>query len=528
MKRNLLFIIAVFVCAFAFGQGEIDAYRYSNNDLSGTARGQAMGGAFGALGGDVTGVAINPAGIGVYRSSEVVANMTLTSPLISGNTNQQSKTSFHFDNLSYIGYYPLINGNMLTLNFGFNYNRVKSFDQNYRTSRPTMNSSLTDYMAALTNSAYGGRGIDQSVWNTDYYNNPNVPWLSALAWDGYLLKEPDKNNIYEPILNPNEQVSPSLTVSERGKVENYDFTIGSNIANKFFWGATFTIVDLSYSMTSSYDENFLGVSGSGMTLRNTLETKGSGFQMKVGVIYRPIDLLRIGVAYHSPVWYSMTDYYYWAGLYPSLTPRGIYTNEGKEVGPTSTPNDAPPVDYQFRTPGSWTFSAAAVLGTQAVVSLDYEMKNYASMNLKDNNGNDWTDVNGIIKEDFKNTSTVRVGFEYRFTPQFSGRLGYSWAQNPYSSSIQSIGKIVVPAGTIPNYTLTGDVNYFTAGVGYKFTPQFYGDFALVLRTQKDNVYYFPSGVPAEGGLAEIRNWDGFEKPVTNNWLKGLITFGYKF
>jgi len=513
-------MVACFVYALALGQGEIDAYRYSNNDLSGTARGQAMGGAFGALGGDVTGVAINPAGIGVYRSSEVVANMTLTSPLINGNTNQQSKTSFHFDNLSYIGYYPLINGNMLSLNFGFNYNRVKSFDQNYSTSRPTMNSSLTDYMALRTN------GINQSVWDADYYNNPNVPWLSALAWDGYLLKEPDKNNIYKPILNSGEQVSPFLTVSERGKVENYDFTIGSNIANKFFWGATFTIVDLSYSMTSSYDESFLGVQGSGMTLSNSLDTRGSGYQMKVGVIYRPTDLLRIGAAYHSPVWYSMTDYY-WAGLDPSLTSRGIYTNDGKEVGFTSTPDNAS-TNYQLRTPGSWTFSAAAVLGTQAIVSLDYEMKNYASMNLKDPDGTDWIFENGIIKEDYKNTSTVRAGFEYRFTPQFSGRLGYSWAQNPYSSSIQSIGKIVVPAGTTPNYTLTGDVNYFTAGVGYKFTPQFYGDFALALRSQKDNVYYFPSGVPAEGGLAEIRNWDGFEKPVTNKWLKGLITFGYRF
>jgi len=478
-----------------------------------------MGGAFGALGGDVTGVAINPAGIGVYRSSEVVANMTLTSPLISGNTNQQSKTSFHFDNLSYIGYYPLINGNMLTLNFGFNYNRVKSFDQNYRTSRPTMNSSLTHYMALRTN------GIPYDAWtgtDADYDDRSGIPWLSTLAHDAGLLNPGNTNNSYQSLLNDGEKVSPSLTVSERGRVENYDFTIGSNIANKFFWGATFTIVDLSYSLRSTYDESFLDVQGSGMNLYNELDTKGSGYQMKVGVIYRPIDLLRIGAAYHSPVWYSMTDYY-WA----KLTPRGIYyVDDGTKADYASTPDAT--TNYRFRTPGSWTFSAAAVLGTQAIVSLDYEMKNYASMNLKDNDGNDWTFENGIINQDYKNTSTVRAGLEYRFTPQFSGRLGYAWMQNPYSSSIQSVGAIVVPAGTVPNYTLTGDVNYFTAGVGYKFTPQFYGDFALALRTQNDNVYYFPSGVPAEGGLAKIRNWDGFEKPVTNNWLKGLITFGYKF
>lgn len=31
-----------------------------------------MGGAFGALGGDISGIAINPAGIGVYQKSEIV------------------------------------------------------------------------------------------------------------------------------------------------------------------------------------------------------------------------------------------------------------------------------------------------------------------------------------------------------------------------------------------------------------------------------------------------------------------------
>jgi len=517
MKRNILFIVALFFCALSFGQGETDAYCYSNNDLSGTARGQAMGGAFGALGGDVTGIAVNPAGIGVYRSSEIVANMSLTSPLISGNTNRQSNTSFHFDNLSYIGYYPLVKGNVLTLNFGFNYNRIKTFDQNYSTSRPTMNSSLTKYMAASANNANGGRGIDQNIWSTDYYANPNVPWLSALGFDGYVIDPIGNSNQYQSILEPGEQVNPSLTVAERGRVEAYDFTIGSNIADKFFWGATFTIVDLSYSLTSSYDESFLGDQSRGMTLTNTLDTRGSGFQMKAGVIYKPVDALRLSVAYHSPVWYSMTDFFQ-----GGLLPRGIKTDEGDLAGLTTTPdpNDAA-FDYRFRTPGSWTFSAATVLGTQAIISLDYEIKNYASMNLKDYNGNDLTDVNGIIKDDFKNTSTIRAGFEFRFTPQFSGRLGYAWMQNPYSSDIKSLGEIIVPVGTIPNYTLTGDVNYYTTGIGFRFTPQFYCDFALALRTQKDDLYYFPPNFSDPYA-------DSFAGSFTNKSLKGLVTLGYRF
>ena len=520
MKRNLLSVIAVFVCALSYGQGEIDAYRYSNNDLSGTARGQAMGGAFGALGGDVTGVAVNPAGIGVYRSSEVLANMSLSSPVTSGTSNQASNTSFHFDNLSYVGYYPLVRGSMLTLNFGFNYSRIRSFNQKYGASRSSMNSSLTDYMALLTN------GIKESdLQSANSYNNPDINWISLLGYDGYLIN-PVANNNYESLLNAGEQVSPSLKVLEKGKVEAYDFTIGSNIANKFFWGATLSIVDLSYWMSSNYDESF--EAGGGFNLDNYLETKGSGLQLKAGVIFSPVNAFRFGVAYHSPVWYSMTDYF--KGL---LIPRGIYIDGGSdmEAGLTSTPGDdstnpnsPASLCYNFRTPGSWTLSAAAVLGTQAIVSIDYEMKNYSSMNLQDDNGNEWSDVNNIIKSDYKNTSTLRAGLEFRFTPQFSGRLGYAWMQNPYQQNIRSLGEIVVPAGTVPHYTLSDCASYYTAGLGFRFTPQFYCDIAVVYRMQNNDLYYFPP----KSDPSQTDKFDSFEGTSKDRTLKGLLTLGYRF
>ena len=516
MKRNLLFIIALFACALSFGQGEIDAYRYSSNDLSGTARGQAMGGAFGALGGDVTGVAINPAGIGIYRSSEVVANMSLASPLTGGNTHQQSNTKFGFDNLSYIAYYPLVSGSMLSLNFGFNYNRTKSFNQTYNASRPEMQTSLTDYMALVTN------GTNHTMWDgrptKELFNNTNIPWLGILAFDGFLINETlGTSDGYESILNHGERVKPALKVTESGRVENYDFTVGSNIANKFYWGTTVTITDLSYLMKSSYKEDFLG-EGGGFELTNYLETKGSGFQVKAGMIFRPTEVLRIGLSYHSPVWYSMTDYY--SAL---LIPNGIPNDKGGFAGETETPPNKF-YNYQLRTPGTWTLSLAAVLGTQAVVSLDYENKNYAAMNLKDDRGydSDFKDANSFIGEDYKRTSTIRAGLEYRFTPQFSGRLGYAFAQNPYSDNLQEIGKTIVTAGTVPHFTLSGDVNYLTAGFGFRFTPQFYADFALVYRSQKDNFYYFPP-VDVDGVVA-----DSFHKDITNQSLKGLVTLGYRF
>jgi hypothetical protein len=437
--------------------------------------------------------------------------MSLTSPIVSGTTNQESNTTFHFDNLSYIGYYPMVKGSMLNLNFGFNYSRIKSFEQRYSTSKQKMKSSLTDYMLELTD------GVHHSTWtgnSDDYYNNSNLYWLSILAWDGYLINEkPGTNNAYESILHMGELVDPSLKVTEKGKIETYDFTIGSNISNQYYWGATISITDLSYLMTSTYDEKFS--EGGGFALDNYLNTKGSGIQLKLGFIYRPTDAFRLGFSYHTPTWYTMTDHYQ-----GSLIPNGIYDEKDKEVGKTETPFSS--LNYYLRTPGSFTFSIATVLGTQAILSLDYENKNYSSMNLKDDRGNDWKDVNGIIKDDYKNTSTIRLGAEYRFTPQFSGRAGYAWAQNPYRINISSLGEMIVPAGTIPHYTLSNCTTYLTAGLGFRFTPQFYGDFALVHRSQNDDLYYFP---PLNiGGSGP----DSFSGTFTNKSLKGLVTLGYKF
>ena len=52
----------------AYGQGAIDAYRISQPDMKGTARFMGMGGAFSALGGDLSTLSQNPAGIGIYLS----------------------------------------------------------------------------------------------------------------------------------------------------------------------------------------------------------------------------------------------------------------------------------------------------------------------------------------------------------------------------------------------------------------------------------------------------------------------------
>jgi long-subunit fatty acid transport protein len=521
MKKYLLSIIALSVCVYSFAQSEVDAHRFSVNDLSGTARGQAMGGAFGALGGDVTGVAINPAGIGIYRSSEIVGNLSIASNNAqtevktgwNGEVTKASKMKVNFDNLSYIGYYPLVKGSMLSLNFGFNYNRLKNFDRKYRVKGTDMPSSLIDYMTYHTNM----NSIPHSFWDQsgDRYQS-SVPWLSILAWDSYLISEVENtSDQYKSILY--QKVNPDLVVSEKGNISAYDFTIGSNVANKFFWGVTFALTDVAYVLSSTHSEVFQAEGGkNGFSFDNSLDTDGSGFQFKTGVIFIPIDALRLGISYHSPTWFTMTDYYH-AGI----TPRGLTGDNGQPVGRTETPVDN--WKYRFTTPSAWTFSAAAIIGSKAIVSLDYEIKDYSAMNFDEadsyNYRFDYGVDNKYIDEDFKWASTVRAGLEVRFTPQFSGRLGYAYMQNPYQNEIRSGEREVITSGTVTHFTIDGDVSYFTTGIGYRFTPQFYMDAALVFRHQANDLYFY-SQVP--------ENVVSYPASYANNTVKGLITLGYKF
>ena len=528
MKRSIFLLIALFVSVYSFGQGEIDAYRMSKNDLSGTARGQAMGGAFGALGGDVTGVTINPAGIGIYRSSEILLNLGLnynrTSALFNGTEETKGNTAFSCDNFGYVGTFPLEKQGNYAINFGFNYNRLKNFNRKYQVSGTGMGSSLTDYAADITTL----QGVPHTWWNqfntTDdqFLASDGPHWLSVLGWNTWMINPIDgTNSSYQSFLDPRETVDPKLQVNESGSVDAYDFTLGANLNNKVYIGGTIVYTDISYNSNVYYGESF--ENGGGLDLNNKYSTQGSGIQLKVGVIGRPTDALRLGVSYQSPTWYNLTDFY--SG---TLAPWGVQDDNNNLVESISTPsgNGDDSHRYNFRTPNIWTFSAACVLGQAAVISVDYEYKDYGGMRFSRQfiNDYDFSNENQYIQEDFGGTSTIRVGGEYRFTPQFSGRLGTAWMQQPYDSQFKNGDIQVMTPGTIPNYTIDGNTLYLTGGVGFRFTPQFYMDLALVFRTQQDDLYFYSPTFNDDGS----RFVDSTPAKLRNNSFKALVTLGYKF
>ncbi len=538
MKKITYIVISLLLLgSYSYAQGEVEANQFSRNDLYGTARALSMGGAFGALGGDLTGVSINPAGIAVYRSSEIATTAVFQNESFKAGDIKNHKNKFNFHNFGFVGYFPTQNVSIPVVNFGFSYNKIKSFDREIGAYGASRNTSLTDYMADISSR---GIGVDPNTMDLKY-----DPWLSVLGFNSYLINDeyyllddniadiPDNRGYnYSSLLGINETVNNSLSLSERGSIDVYDFTIGTSINNVLNLGVSLSLTDIYYNLYSENSEDFSIGTNAGFDLRNWLTSEGNGVGVKVGLIYRPVNALRFGLSYHSPTWYSMTDVYT-SEINHNVT-QYVDLTANPDYKPGYYPNNEDMEnyrqDYNFKTPDKWTLSAAAVLSNSLILSLDYELTNYGSMKYSEKSGLVVSDedsydqnANSFIKSDFKTSSTVRAGLEYRFTPQFLGRLGYAWMQNPYDTTFKENANAVT-VGATTAYRMEGDANYFTGGVGYRFNRNFYADLAVVYKTQDDDLYSYPN-VYDDLGASFI---DAAPYKLTNNSIRGVITLGYRF
>ncbi|MDR1746298.1 MAG: outer membrane protein transport protein [Tannerella sp.] len=532
MSKKEIYIGLLLLCSgIIFAQGEMDAFRFSQTNLNGTARSMSMGGAFGALGGDMSAMSHNPAGIGIYRSSEVQTTLNLNSAGAKAtwdNINSTSrKTNFDFDNFSYVGYFPTgQERGVKSWNIGLSFNRVMNFNRRYvAEGRPLY--SMADYVASQATNAYGaGKGIPENdliyvSGSYDPYNNNELPWLPILGYESGFIGTKYNNlpSTYYSAFgqwegNDWRAYSPdrtTLRISESGSVDEYNFSLSTNISDRIFLGATLAVTSIEYRMASKHDEDF---GDDYLYMDNSLETEGTGYSVNVGLIARPTDALRLGIAYNSPKWYRMTDYY----IAEAGTSIAAYDQPEMEG---VTPEMAY-TEYSLRTPGRWIFSAAGIIGNMALISADYELKDYKTMFLSDREGYGYG-ANSTISEDFGISHTFRLGAEVKPSSQFAVRAGYVLETSPMKHALTSGEVEVLPVGTVTHYTTTNQANYITLGLGYRFSPNFYMDLAYIHRTQKMNLYpfsnvYYSDPEPIQSNPAEISS-------VTSRFA---LTLGYKF
>ena len=285
-----------------------------------------------------------------------------------------------------------------------------------------------------------------------------------------------------------------LYVREKGSIDEYNFNVGGNIYNVFYWGLGIAVTDFSYDIQSGYGENFTGgyiSSGSPNVdgwylMRNALHTNGSGIKVNLGVIMRATDNFRLGFAFHTPNYYKMTDSYVASVKYDFNESGTRYDNLAE------TPSGS--YDYEFQSPWRMIASAAYVFGQSGILSFDYEYTSSNNMSFDDPYSVDaFYKTNQEITEMVSPMHTFKIGGEFRITPQISARLGYAYQTSPVKSEYRS-GREIPTAGTLTMFTLDRETNYFTVGLGYRFS-NVYVDMAYMHRYRRSELFPF-SPLPA--------------------------------
>ncbi len=539
MKKNILSfaLVASLTAASSLtaqAQSAVDALQLTQRDFKGTARFMGMGGAFTALGGDLSAIGINPAGIGVYRSSEIAATLDIdfqksnaVSPGIS-STNTQTKA--FCNNFGYVGTARL-GGALKTFSWGVTYNRQASFDRLVGGRIYPVGTSLTNYIASFTN---GVKAADMEFGTgTNSYNpymDSSIDWLSILGYSSYLINNvPNRDDQYQGLYNSGTESDAEMSVLEKGYVDNYQFTFGGNVQDVFYWGVGLGINDLRYVRHTYFSESMADASvysPRGVTLGaaeyalyNDKIVTGTGWNFSVGAILKPVQSLRLGVSFITPTWYSLNESYIGSVDY-AMQPNGGQAYNGTED------SDEAYFPWHLNSPWRLNFGVAGVIGKLGIISVDYELQAYDNMKIKVpyydtygyvNGFNDATYLNQDIKDYTQMAHNLRVGLEYRISNRVSARLGYNVQLTNISSEYRDGNGEILTSGTDPSFSLDKTTSYISAGLGYQ-----YGNFAIdgtyVHKNRKSTLHPYTSY-----GNVQAPYFD-----VTDNNNSIVLTAHFKF
>lgn len=548
----------------AVAQTVYDGAKLTGKDLNGTARFVGMGGALGALGGDISTIGTNPAGIGIYRSNDFMTSFGFSSygmdSKYEGNKESSNKIKGSFDNLGFVFASKIGNATALRyVNFGFNYHKAKSFYKN-----TLMNGNLgpytqTDYMAAQASGITG--------WGNNPYDDPKVGWLSVLGYDSYLITDlitqkglddilqhnPDYKN-YEPFMRDKRQVknvdgqlmyrtpgeyggmpfngNAVFRSEERGGIDEYDFNVAFNIRDRVYLGLTIGAYSVNYSKYSFYDEDY--GNNEGYNLQSWNKIHGSGFDIKLGAIIRPFEYspLRIGLAVHTPTFYNL-DYKTSARVEADVFNYLDVENENKVPAGQMGHYDVDTRDHidgdmvrQFRLQTPWTYNVSLgyTVGKSWALGAEYEYMDYSKMKFKDPDGY----ASGFEYENSttpmtKGVHTLRLGAEYKVIPQFAIRAGYNYSTAIFHSDAYKD----LPVNSIQtdtDFANTKALSNYTLGVGYR-GDIFYADLAYKFSTYKENFFPFINTYVEND---EMVIGSPSATKVTNTRSQVLLTVGMRF
>lgn len=488
-----------------------------DSELNGTARYVGMGGAMEALGADISTIGSNPAGIGLFRSSQVslsggfVAQKDATTSPSFGGINARidgNKTNASFDQVGLV--YAFRTSQSSFLNFAFNYHKSRNFDQ-ILTAGGVLNKASQNKLTAM-----------KYPYGTDYNWNGVDANYSALLTP--IMNEENKQ-VGLDYLNGTEYLFGQY---QKGYIGEYDFNISGNLNDRVFLGLTVGLRDVNYRSNSYYTENL--EQNAMAESWEDLRIDGQGFDLKAGVIFRPVETspFRIGLYVNTPTWYDLT-----------LSSANDVTMT--DVAGSLDKGQKADYDYKVYTPWKFGVSLGHTLAGCLALGATYEYSDYGSIDNRINDGgyyDDWSyyfqqsssdrTMNRHTKSTLKGVSTLKLGMEFKPMPEFSIRLGYNYMSPMFSENGFRDGSLESPGSayaTSTDYTNWKSTNRVTAGFGYQM-KKFFVDLAYQYSQTDGDFYPFMSYVANSASSPDNCIADGVK--VSNKRNQMLLTLGYRF
>lgn len=459
-KLNILFV-AVLSMSSVMAQDITDAVRYSQDEVQGTARFRSMSGAFGALGGDLSAISINPAGSSIFTNSHAsisVSNLFSKNEISYFNgTNSSSKSNFDLNQTGAAFVFNNTNPNSPWRKFalGVAYDKISDFDNSWHvrginTNNGTIGNFFLENAQGLRLdqiSALNGESLSTAYSEINRafgYSNQQA----FLGYESYIIEpgsDTDANTEYSSNIVGNN-FDQDYTYASTGYNGKFSFNASTQYGDNLYFGINLNSHFINYDKFTDLQEtnSNAGSLVNSVRFQNSLSTVGSGFSFQVGAIGKINEALRVGLSYNSPTWYTISE--------ETTQYLGTIRNEG---GSNLTQIIDPLVvnvfpDYKLQTPGKITGSLAYIFGSNGLISFDYARKNYGNAKFKPTSDAYFATQNSEISNALKDASIYRIGGEYRYK-HLSLRGGYRFEESPYEDT-----------------SFYGDLNGFSVGLGYNF------------------------------------------------------------
>lgn len=527
----------------------------------GTARSMAMAGAFTSLGGDLSSMAINPAGLGMFRRGEISITPLVTvnrARNSAANYEDNGRTRFSLGNFAAVFNAYEGTGRLISFNIGFGYTRLA--DLNYRSSfMQTGNvGSIADMYSMMLNYSSPRLSSEQIMGNNlDWFNvNPGL-WPAILGYKGGLTDDPGNTGAWSPTWISGNRYDPAsgerfidighyASLESRGSIGEFDISFGTNIGNKLYIGATLGIQSVYQKVNYSYAEDYLYPTPSTnpeisqgqasdlqfqllwSRLNQATVIDGTGVNFKLGVVYRPIPALRIGAAFHTPTYYAI-EYRYQGSILgmaycndPSYDPGPNDYPKPDAGGYIACPGETPVLSsdrWAFTTPSRALFGISYTFGNRGVISVDYERAWYNGIRMKSSPA--YAPVREMYDETFRNnfkgSNTIRIGAEFRPHPVLSLRAGFGYS-----------GSWLKDENTVMASPIARQITYYSAGIGFALSRHVTLDLAYSYQNnrQTDFLLYYADEVASDGTIRGSNSSDVYRTDYVQHAV--AMTLGFKF